>query len=484
MNHTNSNRFTDVERLAMEAMFRPMSSGGGGGITQLTGDVTAGPGVGSQVAEVVGILSEPLPFLVPGYLNWTGTQWAFTPIVGGITQLSSDVTAGPGSGNQAAEVVGILSHALPALSTGFLNWTGAAWAFTAVSAGITQLTGDGTAGPGSGSQALTVVSAQNGATTFGSGALNGTITGYLNNANGTGYCLGAIGNSTHWTALTLGYANTFTGEGVTDHYAVAFDGTNTLLNAIVGGELKLQVGGSGVTIALATANGFQIGTTPAFGGGTGVLGLNDATTNPTTLPAGGVALYASAVSSGQGLILAGNAFGFPSFVPTPFIGQFPTSTVAGTTLFVQAQSTTAAGTNGGTLGLFSGSGGSGGLNGTVEIGTGGTGGPVQFTIGPNGMQWVPDTFALAATGTTTLTQPEYQFPTLVASTVTLTGAVTIVFPNVSGIWLLDLSNVTYAGNSVTVQSGTATLLLNTSAVSAGTQIFFVKANGSNGITAK
>src|SRR5208283_4978949 len=47
--------------------------------------------------------------------------------------------SGTGSSQQ---VIGLLTHALPSLTTGYLNWTGSAWALSTVS-------GTGLADPGS-----------------------------------------------------------------------------------------------------------------------------------------------------------------------------------------------------------------------------------------------------------------------------------------------------------------------------------------------
>ena len=75
--------------------------------------------------EVTGVLSHALPGLSTGYLNWTGSAWAFTTPSGSFT---------PGldlSGSSSAqEVIGIQSHALPSLATGYLNWSGTAWAYS------------------------------------------------------------------------------------------------------------------------------------------------------------------------------------------------------------------------------------------------------------------------------------------------------------------------------------------------------------------
>lgn len=81
----------------------------------------------------------------------------------GIDQLTADVTAGPGTGSQAATVVAIQGQPVSSAAPGtgdVLTWDGAAWEAAAVSAGITELTGDATAGPGTGAQVVTVVALQ------------------------------------------------------------------------------------------------------------------------------------------------------------------------------------------------------------------------------------------------------------------------------------------------------------------------------------
>jgi len=56
----------------------PEDGGGGGGITELTGDVIAGPGTGSQAATVVGLQNVPVSAAAPspGFaLSYDGAQW-------------------------------------------------------------------------------------------------------------------------------------------------------------------------------------------------------------------------------------------------------------------------------------------------------------------------------------------------------------------------------------------------------------------------
>jgi len=104
----------------------PTSGPVASGITQLTTDVTAGPGSGTQAATVVGL--KTVPFCT-GYTPTNGQFVQYTtggtpnPCYSaagasgsGITTLTQDVSAGPGSGSQAATVVGI--NAVP-LCSGF-----------------------------------------------------------------------------------------------------------------------------------------------------------------------------------------------------------------------------------------------------------------------------------------------------------------------------------------------------------------------------
>lgn len=81
--------------------------GGGGGITQLTGDISAGPGSGSQAAEIAAIqgINLAITDLTSGdVLEYDGTNWVNTPGGGGggIASLSgAGVTESPGILDQA-----------------------------------------------------------------------------------------------------------------------------------------------------------------------------------------------------------------------------------------------------------------------------------------------------------------------------------------------------------------------------------------------
>ena len=73
-------------------------------------------------------------------LRQDGVFVADLSVGGGGATIGGDLAA---NSSVSQEVIGILNHALPGLATGYLNWTGAAWAFSAGAAGT--VTGSGTA---------------------------------------------------------------------------------------------------------------------------------------------------------------------------------------------------------------------------------------------------------------------------------------------------------------------------------------------------
>lgn len=111
----------------------------GGGITELTGDVTTGLGGGSQAATIQGINGNPISGAAPSVgdaLVWDGAQWA--PAAGG-TGTVTDVTASSPLSSSGGATPDI---SLDAGTTAgdVLTWDGSVWAGAAPTGGVTSVT--------------------------------------------------------------------------------------------------------------------------------------------------------------------------------------------------------------------------------------------------------------------------------------------------------------------------------------------------------
>jgi hypothetical protein len=150
----------------------------------------------------------------------------------GVTQLTGDVTAGPGSGSQAATVVAINGTSLGGLATGLLkNTTTTGVPSIALLADITALTGTGsTAATNLGLGTASLISST------ASGDLSGTLPSpvvvKLNGTSLAGLATGLLTNTTGTgvptiTALPLAIANGGTGAATAAAYSVFGNATSS-----------------------------------------------------------------------------------------------------------------------------------------------------------------------------------------------------------------------------------------------------------------
>jgi len=179
-----------------------------------------------------------------GTLNATGLYVNGVAVGGGFT------AGGDLSGTSTSqEVVGVLSHALPSIATGFLNWTGSAWAFS--SQYISSLTTTGTSGPATVSGGVLNIPQYAGGGGTGSqyqsayfsntntvGAFGPGITGQVATSQGAS-------SAPAYTSQGLGLGNG--GSPVTaSTYLVKCDSGTTILDR--GTVLVFQSGASAITV--------------------------------------------------------------------------------------------------------------------------------------------------------------------------------------------------------------------------------------------
>jgi trimeric autotransporter adhesin len=465
-------------------------------LVSLTADVTGVLPVANQAAQTMaGDVTGTTAVSVVARVNG-----ATVPIAGALTTGNAAYVSGASALTYSALnlaggsgwVTGLLPVANIAPSgtnTQVLTTTGgvAVWAAPAA-AGITQLTGDATAGPGSGSQAITVVAAQAGAITFASGT---GLIGFATGDTGPGLSQATAGSGVTPVNLTLmpqapnaGSATTASGTpgsllvalsapvstgneayaqilrggtpvvslggyfgGGSSLGAIYFAGNTpaaapnnygflggaayTILNAPAGGTLYGAIGngllttltsGAGGAFALTAGLNLSVNAVAgSYGGGIGVLALANATTQPSTAPSGGVIAYSTATHAFGlyndlgNVTTIGNGIVLDATQTFPGLSQSSTVTT-GTAIpmSITAQRATGTGSVGGALQLSGGqgvltggagllTGGSAGTTGGNAGCTGGTGvtGGAGFVFGGAGTVTGGQAGVTAGTGTTT-----------------------------------------------------------------------------------
>jgi hypothetical protein len=288
----NRNQLALLAVVAAEGLYRPVGGGGGGGgFTQLTGDVLAGPGSGSQAATVVSARG--------GVVGWAATTGVQTWATGATAELAQASTTGATGANMVLA---------PQAST---NGNGTPGSLVVALAAPT----------GSGAEASLQVTQ--------SAAIIASI-GYLTGGTSVGL----------WLAESTPSAANF---------SLANTGSALYFNAV--SSMFLQISGASAIsvdsaeVDIGTGFNFGINTTAgSYGGGVGVVGLAIAGTQPTTLPTG---LVLAESSTGLFAYQHGNSFNRRSFCPVPqgtaasqaatvvdFFGFASTTTGATTTTIV------------------------------------------------------------------------------------------------------------------------------------------------------
>ena len=345
--YTNANITVDAQgRLTLAA-----NGSVGSGITQITGDVAAGPGSGSQVATIqphvvtygkiqgvaaLSLLGNPSGATANTQEITLGTNLSFSGTVlnatgGGITQLTGDVTAGPGSGAQFATLVNIPTGTTAA---GDVNFTpiaapatpGAGHALLYVDSTSLNISSKDSAGnvnhgirsnAGTAHEWVSAI-ADNGTVTlsqptysdlasplvFTNGVTLSTLTVTNDLITGKSGGQTAFGDTASGGALTLSSTTNAT-------KGIIWFGTGRANNSAHYDEVNvtLQVGSSGNPAGA----GVKIASYATVAGGVINLACNDAGVSTTAFAASGASLSQSALGSNylltriQGLVFAGTS---------------------------------------------------------------------------------------------------------------------------------------------------------------------------------
>lgn len=294
----------------------------GGGFTA-GGDLSGS----STSQEVIGLLSNALPSLTTGYLNWTGSAWALSAVSGGgYTSTTGDVLSS-GSGAVATTVAAISGTSPIAVTPNALQWVAGATGPL-----LTQANSSGAGAPftiapqastgaASGSFVVTLAAPGGGTTEakFEVNRTSGASLAFYSDAPGDAFLTMNGGIAMQ---VQAGRSGMYLGGGVTSSLYL-FPGSVVTGAFFANGNVQLLPGSAG-----------------DFGGGSYVLGLNACYTAPTTAVStpGDIVLYGEAVSTQSYLgILASGIFfnGAAAHSGNFLIAPLPSSS-GGTNLLLQS----------------------------------------------------------------------------------------------------------------------------------------------------
>ena len=389
-----------------------MENGAGGGITQLTGDVTAGPGSGSQVATIANLAVSTAKIANNAVDNTKLAQMAANTVKANITGSTANATDASltatatnnsvaqrdSSGNLVATAM-ITTTVKPADGAGTaITVTGGTAASNGNGGNATfrGATGSGTGTGGNGGQVNIIGADAGGDNTANQSGGGVTLTGGASKGSSQGggltVNLGTGGPGTGTAGATGGTGNYNAGTGGVGS-ATSGAGGNTTLNAGSGGAGV--AGGNGGTATLHGGNG---GTGSASGGNGGPANVSGGSPANFAGSAGGSVSLAAAAGSNTG---AGGAGGTATVTGGNAGGDNTGSTAGGNVTLTAGNSkgssngaqvnlnagaggvgTGATGATGGTINIASGTGG-------ANAGSSGAGGDLNFSAGAGGGSGTP-----------------------------------------------------------------------------------------------
>lgn len=285
------------------------------------------------------------------------------------------------------------------------------------------------------------------------------------------------------------------------NYTLANSGATVILNAPPSGTGQIATGNA-QTASVWGPSGWQFFGSQSLAGGSGVIGVANATTAPTGVggtgnPTGGIVAWSNGANQ---LNLLGSTsapltlgFGNTAFFlqPQQVVGTGATVGVTTTISGQQGQQQTGGSANnaGGALNLTSGPPGTGGggaaaFSGPVNIQVGNTTsmtvGPTASGGGPAGIGLANQSVTITASSNTTftLTAAQYQRPMiLLTGTLTSAAVATVAFPNVTAMWWVDDSGVTFTSGSINFTCGGGTASASVSSLVTTSEIMMVSCRG-------